>query len=187
MDYLVVIDMQNDFLTGSLKNINAEKLVPKIKNKIENFDGTVIYTQDTHFGDYLDTQEGRYLPVMHCIDGTEGHKIEPSLLIPKNGQTADDLIVIQKSSFGVIDNSLNIKGNVWRDLLGENPNSIELCGTVASKSLLSMAVILKSLYRDTPVIVCENLIADIDQRGLDSTIKLLTIDEFVVYKDPAYE
>ncbi len=57
MDYLVVVDMQNDFITGALANENTQKILPKIKNKIENFKGTVIYVQTTHFGDYMDTQD----------------------------------------------------------------------------------------------------------------------------------
>ena len=69
---LVVVDMQNDFITGSLGTPEAQAIVPKVVEKIQGFGGTVLYTQDTHGADYLQTQEGRNLPVEHCLKGTWG-------------------------------------------------------------------------------------------------------------------
>jgi len=77
---LVVVDAQNDFITGSLRNEAAIEVVPKIVKYIKDFRWDRIYvTQDTHFGDYLETNEGRNLPVPHCIANTEGWAIEPSI------------------------------------------------------------------------------------------------------------
>ncbi len=183
MDYLVVIDMQIDFTTGSLRNEDAIKIIPKIKNKIENFKGTVVYTQDTHFGNYMEIQEGRLLPVMHCIDETAGHKIEPSLLIPKNGQTVDDLIVIQKPSFGVIDTSVNRSGNVWRDIMGTVPSSIELCGTDTSICVMNNLLILKSLYPETPIRVCRELVADLNAESAVASLQIMKNCQIEVYEE----
>ena len=76
---LVVIDMQNDFIDGALGSIEAQKIVPNVKNKIDGFDGKVIFTKDTHDEDYLETYEGKNLPVTHCVRGTDGHDINRTL------------------------------------------------------------------------------------------------------------
>ncbi|MBQ0100650.1 MAG: isochorismatase family protein, partial [Lachnospiraceae bacterium] len=76
--YLIVIDVQNDFVDGSLGSEEAQKAVPFIVSKVENFDGVVLFTRDTHSTDYLSTQEGKYLPVVHCVEDTHGWElIEP--------------------------------------------------------------------------------------------------------------
>lgn len=74
---LVVIDMQNDFITGSLGTKEAQAIVEKVCWKIQDFEGEVLFTLDTHGPDYLETQEGRLLPVAHCIKGTPGWELEP--------------------------------------------------------------------------------------------------------------
>lgn len=76
---LIVIDMQNDFITGSLGTKEAQQIVHSVKEKVENFDGDVLFTRDTHFDDYLSTQEGKNLPVKHCIKNLSGWEIHPEL------------------------------------------------------------------------------------------------------------
>ena len=93
MKILVVVDMQNDFIDGALGSVQAQSIVENVKNKIEHFDGKIIFTQDTHSDDYLDTQEGKNLPVKHCIKDTNGHKINASL-------NTKDCEIIEKPSFG---------------------------------------------------------------------------------------
>ena len=72
MNILVVVDMQNDFIDGSLGTEEAQRIVPEVVKKIQTFDGTVFATRDTHEENYLETAEGKKLPVRHCIRGTEG-------------------------------------------------------------------------------------------------------------------
>ena len=79
MKILVVVDMQRDFIDGALGTPEAVKIVPYVKNLIENFDGKVFFTRDTHFANYMDTQEGKNLPVPHCIQNTPGWEIHPEL------------------------------------------------------------------------------------------------------------
>lgn len=79
MKLLVVVDMQNDFIDGALGTKEAVEIVPNVIDKIKSWDGDIICTQDTHNEDYLDTREGKYLPVKHCIRDTEGHKIAPEI------------------------------------------------------------------------------------------------------------
>ena len=76
---LLVIDMQNDFIDGALGTPEAVAIVPKVREKIRNFDGTVLFTRDTHEENYMETQEGKNLPVPHCIRGTDGWQIRPEL------------------------------------------------------------------------------------------------------------
>ena len=79
MDILVVIDMQNDFIDGALGTPEAETIVPNVVDRVKNFNGLVLATRDTHGGDYLQTQEGRMLPVEHCIRGTYGWEIREEI------------------------------------------------------------------------------------------------------------
>ena len=72
---LVVVDMQNDFIDGALGTPEAVAIVPYVKELVENFDGRVYFTRDTHFENYMETQEGRNLPVPHCVKGSEGWQI----------------------------------------------------------------------------------------------------------------
>ena len=67
MKYLIVVDMQNDITTGSLGSSHAAAIIPNVVQKVKSFDGTVIFTRDTHGQDYMQTQEGRKLPVVHCV------------------------------------------------------------------------------------------------------------------------
>ena len=76
---LLVIDMQNDFIDGALGTPEAVAIVPKVREKIRSFDGTVLFTRDTHGENYMETQEGKNLPVPHCIRGTDGWQIRPEL------------------------------------------------------------------------------------------------------------
>ena len=74
-----VVDMQNDFIDGALGTKEAVAIVPSVKEKIQNFQGRVIFTRDTHGENYMDTQEGKKLPVPHCIKGTKGWQISSEL------------------------------------------------------------------------------------------------------------
>ena len=96
MKYLIVVDMQIDFITGSLGSCMAEEIVPAVVEKVKNFDGRVIFTRDTHFENYMNTQEGKKLPVEHCIKGAPGWQI------------CDELApyvkeVVDKITFGSVD------------------------------------------------------------------------------------
>jgi len=106
MEILVVIDAQNDFIDGSLRNEEAIKAVPNIVEKIDDFDGDVIYvTQDTHDPDYLDTPEGNKLPVVHCINRSEGWMINSDVQDALNAAYSRgiDVIYIEKPTFGSFD------------------------------------------------------------------------------------
>ena len=79
-DILIVVDMQNDFIDAALGTPEAQAIVPRVLDKIKNFKGSIIFTRDTHQSNYMDTQEGKNLPVPHCIEGSEGWQIREGLL-----------------------------------------------------------------------------------------------------------
>ncbi len=138
MKYLIVVDMQNDFIDGALGTAEAVAIVPAVAEKIRAFDGHIIFTQDTHFADYLTTQEGRNLPVEHCIRETEGWRIRPELLDAAAGK---DYEVVEKYTFG---------SDRLPELL-KDPESIELLGLCTDICVVSNALILKAHFREVPM------------------------------------
>ena len=101
VDVLIVVDMQNDFVTGALGTPEAQAIVPKVVEKIKNWKGEILYTQDTHYDNYLETQEGKHLPVKHCIEHTRGwlfvDEIEHDLLPEMKDPQAK---IYEKRTFG---------------------------------------------------------------------------------------
>lgn len=151
MKVLVVIDMQNDFIDGSLGTPEAVQIVPNVVEKIRTWDGVVYATQDTHFPDYLDTQEGRVLPVEHCIQGTDGWKVEPSVrkALAEGAERNDSTLYITKSTFGSRD---------LADLLAERRREepieeIMLVGLCTDICVISNALVLKVFLPDVPITV----------------------------------
>ena len=131
MKYLIVVDMQNDFITGSLGSKLAEAIVPNVVEKVKNFDGKVIFTRDTHFSDYMQTQEGKNLPVEHCIKDTDGWQICNELMPYANE-------VVDKITFGSVE-----LPKILGDYEGEI-EKIELCGLCTDICVISNAMILKA-------------------------------------------
>lgn len=140
MKYLIVVDMQVDFITGSLGSKMAEEIVPYVVEKVKDFDGKVIFTRDTHYADYMQTQEGRKLPVEHCIKDTDGW------------QVCDELrdyaeTVIDKVTFGSVNLPEIIKS------YGEEIEEIELCGLCTDICVISNAMILKATFPEVKISV----------------------------------
>lgn len=98
-EILAVIDMQNDFIDGALGTAEAQAIVDKVAEVIRSFDGEVVYTRDTHSVDYLNTQEGKKLPVPHCIKGTQGWEICDQLKVLQS----EDTRIFDKKVFGSVE------------------------------------------------------------------------------------
>ena len=141
--FLIVVDMQNDFIDGALGTAEAVRVVPAVEEKIEKFEGRVIFTRDTHGEDYMDTQEGRLLPVPHCIEGSEGWQIRPELDALRKEPA------VNKPTFGS-----TVLGEL---LLGENEKekieSITLIGLCTDICVISNAMLIKAFLPEVPVIV----------------------------------
>lgn len=134
---LIVVDMQNDFIDGSLGTKEAVAIVDNVKKKIAEYAAAgneIIFTRDTHHADYLSTNEGRHLPVEHCIEGTDGWKIAEGLEVP-------GAIYIDKPSFGYTD---------WAEYKLEE---VELVGLCTDICVVSNALIIKAVYPEIKVSV----------------------------------
>ena len=140
MKALIIVDCQNDFISGSLGTPEAQAIVPKVAEKLENYSllyDEVIFTQDTHFDyNYFDTNEGKHLPVRHCIRATYGWFVHPSI-------DDQEYLHIEKNSFGYIP---------WKDVLGD-VDEIELVGLCTDICVVSNALILKALFPETTITV----------------------------------
>lgn len=149
MKVLVVIDMQNDFIDGALGSKEAEAIVPKAAEKIRNFSGKVFYTRDTHQEDYLETQEGRKLPVAHCIRGTGGWELHPEIEKLREGEPVD------KPSFGTLELGYEIQEyEMERKVTADDAlESITLIGLCTDICVISNAMILKAMFPEIPITV----------------------------------
>ena len=140
MKYLIVVDMQNDFIDGALGSAEAVAILPHVKEKIENFDGQILFTRDTHEANYLSTQEGQNLPVEHCIKGTDGWQIHPELDALRTTEAID------KPTFGSI--ALVHLLQKANDL-----ESVELIGLCTDICVISNAMLIKAAFPEVPVTV----------------------------------
>lgn len=140
---LLVVDYQNDFVVGALGFLDAVKIYSNVKEKILNYEKNnddVIFTSDTHKEDYMDTIEGKSLPIKHCIEGSEGHKFYKDI-----NDFASHHLVLKKDTYPCV--------KLFSTLKGSEYESIEVIGVVTNICVLSNAVILKSLFPNTPIIV----------------------------------
>ena len=134
---LIVVDMQKDFIDGALGTEEAVGIVENVKKKIELYQqqgAEIIFTRDTHQKDYLNTNEGKYLPVEHCIEGTKGWEIWEGLEVP-------GAVYVNKPTFGYLD---------WKDYKLEE---VELVGLCTDICVVSNALILKAVYPEMKVTV----------------------------------
>lgn len=137
---LVVVDMQNDFIDGALGTKEAVAIVPYVKEVIENFDGKVFFTRDTHFDDYLSTQEGNNLPVKHCIKGTMGWEIRKELDDLRKTDAIDKLTFGSKDLVDILEKENDIE-------------SITFIGLCTDICVISNAMVVKAFYPEIPLIV----------------------------------
>ncbi len=141
-DILIVVDMQNDFISGSLGTQEAQAILPNVFKLVKEFDGEIIFTKDTHNSDYLQTKEGKNLPVEHCIKGTQGWEIE-SCLLPY-AKT-----VIEKPTFGSLALVERLRALDNKEKL-ENITFVGLCTDIC---VISNAMLTKSAFLDAEIIV----------------------------------
>ena len=159
MKFLIVVDMQVDFTTGSLGSPHAAAIIPHVVEKVKAFDGKVIFTRDTHAQNYLQTQEGTKLPVVHCIKDTDGWQICEELR-----PFADT--VIDKETFGSMDLPQLLRQ------MGEPIDSITLCGLCTDICVISNAMIVKAAFPEVLVSVdatcCAGVTEESHRTALDA-------------------
>ena len=144
--YLFVIDYQNDFVDGALGFPGAEKLDEKIAAKVRAYGkGKVLFTRDTHFENYMDTREGKNLPVPHCIRGSFGWEVY--------GETARALDEVEAKAIDKLVFGMDVTDPATAAVLPEAADEIELVGLVSNICVVSNAVVLQSKYPEATIIV----------------------------------
>ncbi len=162
---LIVVDMQNDFIDGALGTKEAIAIVPNVKKKIEEFDGRVIFTRDTHFDNYLETQEGKNLPVKHCIKGTEGWQIRSELDVLRKNDAID------KVTFGSAE-----LGQKLLELDNEEKiDSITVVGLCTDICVISNVMIAKAFLPEVPIIVDANCCAGVSVETHENALKAMEV------------
>lgn len=137
---LIVVDMQNDFIDGALGTKEAVAIVPYVKEVVEHFEGKVFFTRDTHLDNYLETQEGKNLPVTHCIRWTEGWQIHPELEVLRKTDAID------KETFGSKDLVEVLKQE-------EAIEEITFVGVCTDICVISNVMVVKAFYPEVPLVV----------------------------------
>ena len=162
MRVLVVIDMQNDFIDRALGTKEAASIVENVAKKIKGFDGPVIYTKDTHGENYLDTQEGKNLPVTHCVRGSEGWRISSDLPV------AEDAVIFEKPTFGSKELGVYLEDLAKKEDIEE----IEVIGLCTDICVISNALLIKAFLPEVKITVdsscCAGVTPDSHKNALEA-------------------
>ncbi len=163
---LLVIDMQKDFVDGSLGTAEAAAILPKVEERVRSFDGLVIFTLDTHPENYLETQEGRNLPVEHCIRGTEGWKLSGELeqICREKGAR-----VFEKPTFGSKELADTLAEEYGRGVF----DSVELVGLCTDICVISNALLLKAYMPELPIYVDPALCAGVTPEKHEAALETM--------------
>ena len=170
---LIVVDMQKDFVDGALGSEEAVAIVDNVVKKIDEFEGDIIVTYDTHFDNYMETQEGKNLPVPHCIKGSEGWELDARVqaVLDKRKYKA-----IEKPTFGSLELPVYIRENYNAD-----ETEIELVGLCTDICVVSNAIMLKAEFLETKISVdascCAGVTPDSHRAAL-TTMKMCQINVY---------
>lgn len=165
---LVVVDMQNDFIDGSLGTKEAQAIVPNVIKKIEAYKDAgadVVFTLDTHYDDYMSTLEGQNLPVMHCIKGTDGWKLQEDIDRFAGAR-------FEKITFG----SVGLADHV----AGEGYDQVELVGLCTDICVISNALLLKAAMPNTPILVDACCCAGVTPESHDNALAAMKMCQIQV-------
>ena len=171
---LIVIDMQNDFITGTLSSPQAETIIPAVSTKIDAYKrrgDDILFTRDTHYNNYLETQEGAYLPVIHCVEGTEGHMITNKLNTGGCG-------ILDKPTFGSLELAKQVAEGRYEE--------IELCGLCTDICVVSNALILKAQLPETKIIVDPRCCAGVTQESHKAALLTMKMCQVTVMEEDAH-
>ena len=173
--YLIVVDVQKDFVEGALGTPEAQAIIPRVKEKIAHYrevGGKIIFTRDTHREDYLATNEGKHLPVAHCIKDTDGWQIYEGLA------EADD-VILDKPTFGFLD---------WKDYIADDAElSIELIGLCTDICVASNALILKAAFPEATVSVDPLACAGVTPASHDAALTTMRMCQVEVAEEQKVE
>ncbi|MGM9647036.1 MAG: cysteine hydrolase family protein [Eubacteriales bacterium] len=167
---LIVVDMQKDFIDGSLGTPEAVAILPKVAEKMRSFDGEIIFTRDTHTPDYLNTPEGKNLPVPHCIRGTDGWEIAEKLTAIRAGK------IIDKPTFGSVElGKLLVAANETEPI-----GKITLVGLCTDICVLSNALLIKAHLPEVTVAVDASCCAGVTPESHNTALAAMKMCQIVV-------
>ena len=169
-NYLIVVDMQNDFIDGSLGTKEAEAIVGKVAEKIRGFDGEVIFTRDTHAPEYLETQEGRRLPVVHCVKESAGWRIREGL------EAIRPCTVIDKPTFGSSELGVLLAQRDQDEKIG----SITVIGLCTDICVISNALLIKAFLPETPIVVDAACCAGVTPESHKNALEAMKICQITI-------
>jgi nicotinamidase-related amidase len=169
MNVLVVVDMQNDFIDGALGTAEAPLIVPAVARKIENFKGLVLFTRDTHVKEYLDTQEGKSLPVIHCVKDTPGWEIRAEL----DALRTED--AIDKPTFGstALGELLKARDEDLKKRGQTGIESVTLIGLCTDICVISNALLVKAFLPEVPIIVDASCCAGVTPQSHETALEAM--------------
>lgn len=172
---LIVVDMQKDFVDGALGSKEAAAIVDNVVKKINEFDGEIIVTYDTHQDNYMETREGKYLPVPHCIENTDGWQLNDK--VEKALDIKDNYFYIHKPTFG----SLELIDMIPDALCGfdEKDTEVTLIGLCTDICVVSNAMLLKANYPEMNIVVDASCCAGVTPESHKAallTMKMCQID-----------
>ena len=170
MKILVVVDMQKDFIDGALGTPEAVAIVPYVKEVIETFDGKVLFTRDTHFANYMDTQEGKNLPVPHCIQGTPGWEIHPDLEALRTTEAID------KRTFG----SSALPQVLAKD---EKIDSITFVGLCTDICVISNVMLTKAFFPEVPLFVDAKACAGVTPQSHKNALEAMKVCQVTIVNE----
>lgn len=168
---LIVVDMQRDFIDGSLGTPEAATIVPNVIEKIKNWEGDIIATLDTHKANYLETKEGKILPIEHCIEGTDGHRLNGKIYETLYDNHHKIFNILKKGTFGSTALPELIRG---RDI-----DYIELVGLCTNICVVSNALLLKANFPEMDIAVDASCCAGVTPESHKAallTMKMCLID-----------
>lgn len=186
--FLVVVDMQHDFIDGVLETPEAKAIVPKIRTLIDGLDKEkdyAIFTYDTHSKNYLKTAEGKHLPIPHCLVGTDGWKnvfSEAESVRTTNDSSLNHILIDRKSSFGspelyniIFKRMMSIQMEEWKhhDSDVKHEFQIELCGVCTDICVITNALVLKTMSPETPIYIHPNACAGVTPELHEAALKVM--------------
>ncbi len=173
MKLLFVTDMQNDFIDGSLGTKEAQAIVGNVVEKVKNFDGMVVFSRDTHFDNYMDTQEGKKLPVVHCVKDTDGWQI-CNALQPYVGKYVFDKVTFGSSGFGPFLQAWNLDTPI---------ESVEFVGLCTDICVISNVVIAKAFLPEAEIIVDASCCAGVTPETHKNALEAMKVFQVTVIND----
>ena len=164
---LIVVDAQEDFTRGALRNDDAIAKLPVIHEivhyAVNHEFAAIIYTQDTHGNDYLQTQEGKNLPIVHCVDGSDGWKLCPEVVVDNASAQKTTIFTVKKPSFGYTG---------WKNVI-ETPDEIWMCGFCTDICVSANFQILKAEYPEKKIVVISDASAGVTPELHEAALKVM--------------